>query len=377
MSVSQFPIAEKPESGSALPNLQASDQDATLITSGAVVRLRMPDPSPWNAVETVGKTPGGGSTRGIIRGRSKASRRRFQQGMGRIDLSAVPGVMLLTLTWSADAIPEHSFQQRCLDNFLKWIVARFKGAPVAWAKERGTQGGRWHFHLVVFGCDYVTCQKYQSAWDRIAGRFAGNVDVKFKRDAAVVRYLAKYISKEVGVWQDDGAAPAGSCARSARGDGVRAVDLGTTHISPKEQHTGRTWGWRHYKKLSLCPVTRRKIPVRVAHQVRRTFARLQKAELRRRVDQWREWETASNPNLDPETRGAVPGWLDGAARKEKQHPWAYCGDHLRGALREYARFLRKGSHLARGSYDRRGWSCFATGDGTALTEGLSTYFEGI
>lgn len=354
-----------PETGEVL------EPSASLINSGSVVCLRMPEQGGAFAVETQGRTPGGGAVRGVIRGRSEASRRRFQQSMGRVNLTGVSGVMLLTLTWSE--VPGHADQQRFLDNFIKWIMRRFHGAPVAWAKERGKVGGRWHFHLVVFGSDWVTCRLYQAAWNRIAGRFAGNVDVAFKQDAAVVRYLAKYLSKEVGVWQDAPARGGIEADEGALGT-ARAVDLGTTHISPQETHTGRTWGWRNYEKLPLHPVIRRKIPLSAAHKVRRCLAGIQKAELRGRVTQWKAW-TAS---FDPDFTGAVcaPDWIRVSARKEKVHPGAYCAAHLEAAEREYVRFLRRGSHLARGSYDRRGWSCFVQGDGGPLLERLNAYLEG-
>jgi hypothetical protein len=351
------------------------DGDATLITSGAVVRLRLPEDRPWNAVETAGKVPGGGATRGIIRGRSKASRRRFQQEMGRVDLSCVKGVMLLTLTWAAGAVPGHPDQQRFCDNYLKWVDRRFNGAPVAWAKERGTKKGRWHFHLVIFASDYVTCEAYQRAWNRIAGDYAGNVDVAFKKDSGVVRYLAKYLSKEVGVWQDDDSIDAAGVPAQAGVAASGAVDLGTAHIPPREGHTGRTWGWRFYQKLALAPVKMLKIPVRVAHQVRRTLARHQVADLRHRMTVWRDWARATDPNLWGIDTGIIlPGWVDGAARKAKLHPWVYCTSHFEQAKRDYLRIRRQGSHLARGSFDRHGWSFFVAGDGSALTEGLSAYF---
>jgi len=365
--------------GMILPQQADSETEAaSLITSGVVVRLRMPEPGGAFAIETTGKLPGGGVTRGVIRGRSKASRRRFQQSMGRIDLSHIKGCLLLTLTWSKTAIPTHTEQARFCDNFLKWIDYRFHGAPVAWAKERGSKGQkRWHFHLVVFASDWVSAGAYQEAWNEIAGDYAGNVDVAFKQDAAIVRYLAKYLSKEVGTWKEE-EQPTESASADAGADAGRAVDLGTAYISRKETHTGRTWGWRRYKKLSLAPVKCLKIPVQVAHKVRRVLAGIQKAELRRRLHQWEAWERVYNPNLDFEREpGCAPDWIRGAARKAKLRPWLYCVKQLNSIRAEYSRLCRKGSHLARGGFNRHGWSSFVAGDGTALTEGLSAYFERV
>lgn len=353
--------------------------DATLISSGSVVRLLMPDRTPWNSVETVGQTPGGLATRGIIRGRSKASRRRFQQTMGRVDLSQVKGVLLITLTWAA--VPEHSYMGRCLDCFIKWIMRRFRDVPVAWAKERGTKEGRWHFHLVIFAQDYVNCKAYQASWNRIAGSYAGNVDVKFKQDASVVRYLAKYLSKEVGVWQDKGEPEPDAQADALSADAAAApvaVDLDTAHISPRETHTGRTWGWRFYERLALCPVKRLKISVKVAHQVRRTLAKAHRAELKARFDRWRAWAWAAFClEHGKECPGvSLPGWIKTTSRRMHSTPRLYCDKKCEEAGRELYRFERYGSHLARGGYDRRGWSFFTVGDGSPLMERLSAYFEG-
>ena len=367
--------------GSDIAPVGDSKETARLITSGAVVRLRMPEQGGAFAVETTGKTPGGGVTRGVIRGRSKPSRRRFQQSMGRADLTAVKGVLFLTLTWASGDVPSHSKQQRFLDNFLKWIARRFPGVPVAWAKERGKQKGRWHFHLVVFTAGWFPPAVYQAAWNRIAGNYAGNVDLTFKKDANAVRYLAKYISKDVGVWQDkpqetgvDKAEPAGACDTSP-------VDLDTAHNSPqevKETHTGRTWGWRFYKNLALHPVIVKAVSVKVAHQVRRVLAKMQKAEVRGRMERWKAYadslEWGRGVSSWPES---VPDWIKAQSRKERTNPIAYCYNKYTESMREYHRFVRFGSHLARGSYNQRGWSCFTVGNGTLLTEGISTYFEGM
>lgn len=360
-------IAEKrPEEGN--PSDSPSFDSPTLITSGSVVKLQMPEGLGYRASKNL---CAGRGTRGRVHGRSKASRRRFQQSMGRVDLSQVSGVLLLTLTWSE--VPGHDFMARCLDVFIKWLLRRFGDVPIAWAKERGKKTGRWHFHLVVFASDYVNCRAYQAAWDRIAGRFAGNVDVAFKQDAAVVRYLAKYLSKEVGIW--DTTVPDAGRGRADRAGA--AVDLGTAHISPQEQHTGRTWGWRMYKRLALCPVFRRKITLHSAHQVRRVLSNALFAEIRGRVARWRAWADALKaPSGLSEWPDDIPGWVLTCARNEKVAPWIYCASHHGAARREYARLRRLGSHLARGSFDMRGWSCFVIGDGAPLLEKLATYFEG-
>lgn len=357
--------------------VNADDSRVRLITSGTYAKVYKRPPTFQTEIRT--KMAGGG-VRGIVRGRSAASRRRFQVSMGRIDLSTIPGVLLLTLTWAGD-VPDHERQAKCLDNFLKWLRRRFGPVPICWAKERGSHRGRWHYHLVVFAKDYISVKAYQYAWNRIAGAAAGNVDVAFKQDGHVVRYLAKYMSKEVGIWQDD-SAPEKKPASEGTGCEVREagaaeagpVDLGSSHISPQEGHTGRTWGWREYESLPLHPWKVVQISEKAAHFIRRQMAKLAKAAIRRHISTWRGWHAA----WKAKKTGDYPAWLVSYYSKNREKnqwltmEWMFLVKI--GLLEDdLKRLATRGSWLTRGGFQNHGWSAFFE-SGEALVSRLGAYF---
>lgn len=372
---------------SADVNLETGEvQEVTLITAGSFAKVHVQAPIVSGRESCVT-----GGSRGKVRGRSKASRRRFQTTMARVDLSAVKGCLFITLTWAA--LPGHSDMARYLDSYLKWLSRRFGGAPIAWAKEPGGKNGRWHFHLCVFAREWIHVSIYQQAWNHIAGHFAGNVDVEFKQDSNVVRYMAKYLSKEVSVWDAKSTAaltikdaPVAACVEAAASS---LVDLDTIHISPqaddKGEETGRTWGWRMYKKLPLAVVRRMRITLDTAHRIRRVLRGLEKAQKRQSRDHWagkvRGFKRiAVGGNKVYVSRGDVdfPDWM--TPEYYDAHGEEHIAEYVLGkaisADKTWRHFAEKGSHLGRGGFDRHGWSCFMAQDSSCV-EVLGAYFDGL
>lgn len=335
-----------------------------LSTSGTAIKVYT-KPDIWQT-ECGSKAPGG-NLRGKIKGRSSVSRRRFQFTLARINHASEQvqkGVIFLTLTWKGN-VPDHKQQEANLDAYLKFIERKFGKVPVCWAKEKGKVGARWHFHLVVFRATWVHVSVYQEAWNRLAGCHAGNVDVEFKRNSSVVRYLAKYMSKEIGTWEYDNApevepAPVGDDGDEGAVTPPEAVpvDSGSAHISPKE-YTGRTWGWRRYNLLSTYAWEKSRITVQMAHKIRRVLAKMAVGQVRKSIAQWEGWHKAYKEG----NHAGYPDWLKGYYRRNRDKNQWFTMEFMflvkvGKEVEKLKRLKTWGSWLTRSGFDRHGYSGF-------------------
>lgn len=299
--------------------------------------------------------------RGVVQGRSLQSKRRLQEKLSRIDLATYPGLVHLTITFAIE--PEAVLSARFLDSYGKALGRLYEEAPVIWGKEPGEENGRWHYHAMILSRAFVGIQRVQSAWNRIAGIYAGNVDIEFHQEKGAVRYLGKYISK-AATWKAVASEGLGIGAHSAAGDAVKRpegapfpVDLGTTHISPWEERevnpTGRTWGVINRKNLRLRPW--RYIPVthEAANQARRLANRRILAQAREREKTWFEIKEAYKAGIT----SAAPKWLQIMCKGK-----SYAIESKLESLHEKsARALKRHetkSFLKRGGFDRHGFSCY-------------------
>ena len=341
-----------------------------LLSSGSILKVYRPS-SPTTMLPMHRKK------RGIVQGRSLQSKHRLQETLSRIDLATYPGLVHLTITFAVE--PEAILSARFLDTYGKALGRLYDHAPVLWGKEPGEENGRWHYHAMVLSKAFVQIQRIQGAWNRVAGIYAGNVDVEFHQEKGAVRYLGKYISK-AATWK----AVAGNALGTGAGTGTGAtvnrtgtvpdpVDLGTSHISPwleEEIHpTGRTWGIINRKNLRLRPWRYFPVTHEAANQARRLANRRILAQAREREQTWYVLKEAYRAGAT----SAAPEWLR-IMCKGKDYAIQSKLDSIHfKAARSLKRHETK-SFLKRGGFNRHGFSCFFE-DAEAFHKKLYSYLE--
>lgn len=140
----------------------------------------------------------GGGRRGLCGAFSVASRRRMLRLMGTLQNGA--GALFVTLTYPAEWPGEWARWKRDLDVFLHRLKRKYPGAGVVWKLEPQARGAP-HFHLLVFGVEFIPKEWLKAAWadvvdsgDELHRKHGAYVERV--RDAKGVRsYTAKYLAK--------------------------------------------------------------------------------------------------------------------------------------------------------------------------------------
>jgi len=144
---------------------------------------------------------GPGGRRGFVKGFSASSRRRLLYRLASIDQEAAGLPLFVTLTYPGEDWEAYAREmKRHLDNFHRWLSYRHPGASVIWRLEAQRRGAP-HFHLLIFGIEFLNCYYVADAWFRIVGseqrsHLAAGVQVAPTRTwRAATGYVAKYIAK--------------------------------------------------------------------------------------------------------------------------------------------------------------------------------------
>lgn len=157
--------------------------------------------------------PEAGGRRQAITTFSKRSRRRLRRWLHAIPRDA--DCLFVTLTYH-ETDPSPATAKEHLDKFCKRLERAYPACSVVWKmepQERGTV----HFHLLVYGVQYIPALQLSEAWhectneDSKAHRKAG-VDIErgvHNEDGKLQAYFAKYMGKEVsekqaGMWENPG-----------------------------------------------------------------------------------------------------------------------------------------------------------------------------
>jgi hypothetical protein len=180
-----------------------------------------------------GQTP---PTRGRIDGFSADSRRRLRERLHAIRRDA-KGVFL-TLTYHQTR-PSPDRAKRDLDVFWKRLRERYGGEHVGgisavWKMEPQKRGAP-HFHLIVYGIDFIPAQEVSRIWHDVTAEESSQhaqsgVDVEsaVNEDGKLQTYLAKYMAETYEGWP--GAEPGDPWANMGRWWG----SLGREHLPVAE-----------------------------------------------------------------------------------------------------------------------------------------------
>lgn len=145
---------------------------------------------------------------GDITGFSECSRRRLRERVHNMRRDAEG--LFLTLTYhQTDPHPREA--KTHLDRFWKRLRRRFSGISAIWKMEP-QQRGTVHFHLIVYGVDFIPVQKLASLWHAVTNetsekhKLAGlDLERCVNEDGKVQAYLSKYMEESVtSPWDNSG-----------------------------------------------------------------------------------------------------------------------------------------------------------------------------
>jgi|SRR5579862_337837 len=139
--------------------------------------------------------------RGKIGGFSARSRLRLMTLCAMLKRTALP--LFVTLTWPGVWNPDPKTWKRCLDSFLKRMKRAHPEASAIWKLEP-QQHGAPHYHLLLFGIEFIPHQVIARWWYEVVGsgdkRHLGagiSIEAVKSRDR-VMAYASKlYMGKEI------------------------------------------------------------------------------------------------------------------------------------------------------------------------------------
>jgi len=151
--------------------------------------------------------------RGKVAGFSAKSRNRLMRTLGEVRRDCLP--MFVTLTFPAQ-YPTIERAKRDLDTLIKRLARKFPAVAGVWKLEPQKRGAP-HFHLLVWGADYLELLSFvPEAWCEIVGSGdpnhlawhkgeLGNSPCvqQIESQRGVFWYASKYMSKEVGTMFSD------------------------------------------------------------------------------------------------------------------------------------------------------------------------------
>jgi hypothetical protein len=142
-----------------------------------------------------------GAARGKCTGFSRASRKRMIEKILTIDLDACGRGLFVTLTYPEE-FPTARESKRHLKAFFMRLRRRYPvGMFFVWRLELQERGAP-HYHLLVFGVDFIPRDWLSGAWYEIVGSGdekhlkAGTNVEKMKTKNGAVWYCSKYMTKE-------------------------------------------------------------------------------------------------------------------------------------------------------------------------------------
>jgi hypothetical protein len=204
--------------------------------------------------------PGGArGIRGNVGGFSKASRKRCLQTLGSIDKTGSAPPLFVGLTYPGDHWPDDPAQwAQDLENFYARLCRHRSWANIAiiWRKEPQKRGAP-HFHLFIFGLEFLAWQWVGATWADITGgnpKTCSDVE-KLRSWRGAMFYASKYMAK---VADDDA------------GGFTTATGIPLTEV-------GRHWGVMGRKHL---PVAWRRYALTLGqfHWLRRQIARYMRSK---------------------------------------------------------------------------------------------------
>ena len=167
---------------------------ASVWENGELLQVRTPG----------GRGPVGGGMRGEVDGFSQASRRRLLYLLASLDRKKMPKPLFMTLTYPGQEWERYGGTKeevkRHLNTFHHWLRYHYPQAAVIWRQEFQKRGAP-HFHLLVFGVDFIDRQLVAEEWYRIVGSnqpshlAAGTQVVACRSWKQATMYVAKYMAK--------------------------------------------------------------------------------------------------------------------------------------------------------------------------------------
>lgn len=153
------------------------------------------------------RRPGGG-TRAEIEGFSRASRRRMMLLLASLRMDELP--LFVTLTYPGTFSEDPLSWKANLEAFRTWLVSHHPQASAVWKLEPQKRMAP-HFHLLIWGVDFLPAEVLAAAWYRIVGSgdrrhlLAGTEVRRVYSANGVKAYAAKaYMGKEFDGFQGVG-----------------------------------------------------------------------------------------------------------------------------------------------------------------------------
>jgi hypothetical protein len=141
-----------------------------------------------------------GGTRGRVAGFSRKSRKRLLDWLNQVDRKEASRALFVTLTYPKRYSGDWSDWKRDLDVLIKRMRRKWNKCSIVWRLEYQERGAP-HFHLLVFGADFIPHRWLARAWYDVVQSGdpnhlkAGTEVRRVKSFRQVCYYAAKYISK--------------------------------------------------------------------------------------------------------------------------------------------------------------------------------------
>lgn len=137
--------------------------------------------------------------RGQVKGFSKASRRRIQRKLAKLDKNQIP--VFVTLTYPSEWPEDPQEWKRHLKNFIHRLAYKYPNACGVWKLEPQKRGAP-HYHLMIWGVSYDDLFMFvKKKWYQVVGSGdinhlkAGTRVEKIRSWRGVMSYVSKYIAK--------------------------------------------------------------------------------------------------------------------------------------------------------------------------------------
>lgn len=171
-----------------------------------------------------------GHKRGIIRVFSKQSRLRLMRFLARLKTRKIRATFI-TLTFTEIVSNEEA--KKVFKRFAMRIRRKFQQASCVWRMEFQARGAI-HFHLLVFNLPFWKQADLQRVWESCTHEERSIVDIRLVHGAKMIMaYVSKYIAK-----LDE---------RS----GITSLEDDTYQHAPRDDLSGRFWGWINKELLPL------------------------------------------------------------------------------------------------------------------------------
>lgn len=168
--------------------------------------------------------------RGEIKGFSESSRRRLRERVHAVRRDA-KGVFVTPTYHETRPTPDRAKQH--VETLWKWLERRYNGENVqniscVWKMEPQERGVP-HFHLIIWGIDYIPIQKLCEKWHEITEETSDqhrkqgvDIETALNEDGKLQNYLSKYMAEEYDQWP--GAEEGDPWAEPGRWWGFKAHD---------------------------------------------------------------------------------------------------------------------------------------------------------